>query len=87
MLKDAVTAQVNRHFFYPVNDGEQSVEGQADVMLQVMPQGDMQIILIQTKNPLIRKFVEQQVKKMKVDKDEVVAGEIFKYRLVFKARG
>jgi hypothetical protein len=35
---------------------------------------------------VMKKFIERQVSKMKVNKQEVVAGEIFKYRLVFKAK-
>lgn len=83
-LREAVTAQVNRHLFFLVADGEK-VAGEADVMLQVMPEGDVQVVLIQTNNPLIRKFIERQVRKMKIDKKEFVAGEILKYRFVFKA--
>jgi len=84
-LREAVTAQVNKHLFFLVSEGEK-VTGEADVMLQVMPDGDVQVVLIQTKNPLIKKFIERQVTKMKIDRNEVVAGEILKYRFVFKAR-
>lgn len=84
-FKDAVTAQVNKHLFFLANNGEK-VEGQADVMLQVMPEGDVQVVLIQTKNILVKKFIERQVSKMKIKKDEVVTGEILKFRFVFKAR-
>ncbi len=84
-FKEAVTAQVNKHLFFLATDGEK-VEGQADVMLQVMPEGDVQVVLIQTKNPLIKKFIEHQVKKMKIKKNEVVAGQVLQYRFVFKAR-
>ena len=55
-------------------------------MLQVLPEGDVQVVLIQTRNPLVKKFIENQVKKMKIDKAEVVTGQILKYRFVFKAR-
>jgi len=85
-LKAAVTSQVNKHIFYPVQGESKNIEGQADVMFQVMPAGDVQVVLIQTKNPLMKKFIENQAKKMKVGKDEYVAGEIFKYRFVFKAK-
>jgi hypothetical protein len=83
-LREAVTKQVNKHLFFLVN-GDEKVDGAADVMLQVMPEGDIQVVLIQTKNPLVKLFIERQVKKMKITKDEVVAGEILKYRFVFKA--
>jgi hypothetical protein len=84
-FKEAVTAQVNKHLFFLLSNGER-IEGQADVMLQVLPQGDVQVVLIQTKNPLVKKFIENQVKKMKIKKDEVVVGEILHYRFIFKGR-
>jgi hypothetical protein len=85
-LKAAITKQINRHFFYPVSDTEESVEGFADVTFQVLPEGNVQVLMIQTKNALVRKFIERQAAKMKVDKDQVVVGEIFQYRLTFKAK-
>ncbi|MFM9986471.1 MAG: hypothetical protein ACKVOK_14625 [Flavobacteriales bacterium] len=84
-FREAVTRQINKHLFFITEDG-QKVEGNADVMLQVMPEGDVHVVLIQTKNPLVKKFIENQVKKMKIDKAEVVTGQILKYRFVFKAR-
>lgn len=81
-LKHSVDKQINRHLYYP---GE-NIEGKADVMLEVMPKGDMRVVLIQTANPLMKKFIERQVKKMKVNQNEVVAGELFKYRIVFRAK-
>lgn len=84
-FREAVTRQINKHLFF-LTEGNQSVEGQADVMLQVLPEGDVQVVLIQTRNPLVKKFIEKQVKKMKIDKSEVVTGQILKYRFVFKAR-
>ena len=85
-LKTAVDRQVNKHIFYPVQGEEKNLEGKADVMLQVMPHGDVNVVLILSGNPLVKKFIEKQVKKMKVDSKEVVAGEIFKYRFVFRAK-
>ncbi len=55
-------------------------------MLEVMPKGDIQVVLIQSGNPLVKNFIECQVKKMKVNTDEVIVGEIFKNRFVFKAK-
>jgi hypothetical protein len=85
-LQSAVNHQINRHIYNPGHEGNTQLEGKADVMLQLMPEGDVQVVLIQTANPLMKKFIEKQVKKMKVDKNEVVAGEIFKYRFVFRAK-
>lgn len=56
------------------------------MMLEVMPKGDIQVVLIQSGNPLVKNFIECQVKKMKVNTDEVIVGEIFKNRFVFKAK-
>jgi hypothetical protein len=44
----------------------------------------VRVILIKTKNPLLEKFIENQAKKMKVGKDEVVIGEVFRYRFSFQ---
>ncbi len=85
-LKSAVDRQVNKHIFYPTQGDEKNIEGNANVMLQVMPKGDVNVVLIQSGNPLVKKFIEKQVKKMKVDSNEVVAGQIFKYRFVFRAK-
>jgi outer membrane biosynthesis protein TonB len=85
-LKSSMNRQISRHMYYPEEARSGNLDGKADVLLEVMPEGDVQVILIQTSNPIMKKFIERQVKKMKVSKDEVVAGEIFKYRLVFKAK-
>lgn len=85
-LKTALDRQVNRHIFNPVVGESKNLKGKADVMLEIMPKGDIQVVLIQTANPLMKYFIEKQVKKMKVNTDEVIVGEIFKYRFVFKAK-
>ncbi len=85
-LKTALDRQVNRHIFNPVQGESSNLKGKADVMLEVLPKGDIQVVLIQTANPLMKYFIEKQVKKMKVNTDEVIVGEIFKYRFVFKAK-
>ncbi|MFN0032615.1 MAG: hypothetical protein ACKVOR_10690 [Flavobacteriales bacterium] len=83
-FKEAVTKQVNKHLFF-LAEGGKDIAGEADVMLSVLPEGDVHVIFILTKNPLIKKFVEKQVSKMKIAKDQVVAGQILNYRFVFKA--
>ena len=82
-LKRSMDKQVDKHIFFPQNEKE-AMEGTADVLLQVYPDGDVRVIMIQTKNVLIQKFIEAQVKKMKVDKDAVVIGEVFRYRFSFR---
>jgi hypothetical protein len=77
--------EINRHIFNPSVAGEE-VKGEAAIMLEVMPEGNLRVVTINTKNPLIQKFVELQVKKMRIDSDELVVGELFRYRLVFKAQ-
>lgn len=85
VVKSALDTEVSKHIFNPtVKSG--AVEGEANVMLRVMPEGNVQVVLIQTKNPVIQKFIERQVSKMKVDKEGLVIGEIFKYRFVFKTQ-
>lgn len=85
VVKQALDNQVNKHIFNPTVKSD-AVEGEANVMLRVMPEGNVQVVLIQTKNPIIAKFIERQVNKMKVDKEGLVIGEIFKYRFVFKTQ-
>lgn len=85
-MKNSLNQQLSKHMYYPEEARENKLEGKADVMLRVMPEGDVQVILVQTANPLMKKFIERQVNKMKLNKNEVVAGEIFRYRLVFKAK-
>jgi hypothetical protein len=85
-LQTSMNQQLNRYIYYPDEARTGKMEGKADVMLRLMPEGDVQVFLIQTANPLMKKFIERQVSKMKLNKNEVVAGEIFKYRLVFKAK-
>lgn len=82
-LKRSMDKQVDKHIFFPQSEKE-AMEGTADVLLQVYPDGDIRVIMIQTKNVLIQKFIEAQVKKMKVDKDAVVIGEVFRYRFSFR---
>lgn len=83
-LKKNVDKQVNKHIFFPSTSSEK-LNGSADVMFQIFPDGDVRVVLIQTKNPLIKKFIESQAKKMKVNKENVVIGEIFRYRFTFKS--
>jgi hypothetical protein len=85
-LQTSMNQQLNRYIYYPDEARTGKMEGKADAMLRLMPEGDVQVFLIQTANPLMKKFIERQVSKMKLNKNEVVAGEIFKYRLVFKAK-
>jgi hypothetical protein len=85
-LKEAITKQIYKHFFFPVIENEESMEGSANVTFQVLPEGNVQVLLVQTGNPAVRKFIERRASKIKVSKDLVVAGEIFQFRLTFKAK-
>lgn len=80
-----VTKEVNRHLFNPSVMGKE-MNGEAAVMLEVMPEGNLKVVTINTKNPLLKRFIENQVKKMKIDSDQLVVGELFRYKLVFKAQ-
>ncbi len=82
-LKRSLDKQVSKHIFYPTMS-EEKIEGSADVMFQIYPDGDVRVVMIHTKNPLIRKFIEKQAEKMQVDKESVVIGEVFRYRFSFK---
>lgn len=80
-----VGKEINRHIFNPSAQGA-DIKGEAAVMLEMMPEGNLKVVTIQTQNPLLQKFIERQVKKMKIDSDELVVGELFRYKLVFKAQ-
>ncbi|MEZ4798590.1 MAG: hypothetical protein R2809_02200 [Flavobacteriales bacterium] len=82
--KKNMDKEVRKHIFFPSNSSEQ-VSGQADVMFQVFPDGEVKVVMIQTKNPFIKKFIERQAQKMKVDSNTAVVGEIFRYRFTFKS--
>jgi hypothetical protein len=84
-VENQVNKEVRRHLFNPAVTGKE-VNGEAAVMLEVMPGGNLKVVTINTKNPLLKKFIENQVKKMKVDSDELVVGELFRYKFVFKAQ-
>lgn len=81
-LKRSLNKEVNKHLFYPQN--KTVLNGTADVMLQVYPDGDIRIVYIKATDENIKAFVESQVKKMKVDKESVIIGEVFRYRFNFK---
>ncbi len=83
VMKAAMDKQVSKHLFHPLQGKEQG-QGSANVMLRVMPRGDVQVVTIKSDNPHIQKFVENQVRKMKIPANEVVVGQLFKYQLVFK---
>lgn len=82
-VRTSIEKQISKHIYFPQTEKE-ALEGTADVTLQVYPDGDVRVILIQSKNPLVKKFIERQVNKMKVDQNSVVVGELFKYRFEFK---
>lgn len=84
-VANEVTKEVNRHLFNPSVMGKE-MNGEAAVMLEVMPEGNLKVVTINTKNPLLKRFIENQVKKMKIDSDQLVVGELFRYKLVFKAQ-
>jgi hypothetical protein len=85
-LKEAIAKQIYKHFFFPVIENEESIEGSANVTFQVLPEGNVQVLLVQTGNSDVRKLIECRAAKIKVSKDLVVAGEIFQFRIIFKAR-
>ncbi|MBL7944042.1 MAG: hypothetical protein JNM00_14830 [Flavobacteriales bacterium] len=82
-LKKAVQKQLNKYLFFPVmkHDGG---EGQADVMLQVYPNGEIKPVFINTENNLLRAFLERQISRMHVDPEKVIAYEVFRFRFAFR---
>jgi hypothetical protein len=78
-----VRRQMEKHIYFPQGQ-KADFEGTADVMFQVYPEGDIHIVLIQTKNPKIQQFIEKQAAQMKIDSSEIQVGQVFKYRFEFK---
>lgn len=83
-VEASVEKQVQRHLFFPVNKADE-IEGTADILLEVFPNGNMRAVTIRTSNPVVKRFVENQVSKMKVDSQSGDVGKLFRYRLTFKA--
>ena len=84
-VANQMSKEINRHLFNPSVLGKE-VKGEAAIMLEVMPEGNLKVVTIHTKNLMIQKFVENQVKKMKIDSNELVVGELFRYKLVFRTQ-
>jgi hypothetical protein len=82
-VEASVERQVQRHLFYPVKNAKE-MEGAAEVVLEIFPNGKVYALSVQTKNPLIKRFVERQVNKMKVEASAGDVGKVFRYRLHFK---
>jgi hypothetical protein len=82
-VESSVERQVEKHLFYPVKNVKE-MEGAAEVVLEIFPNGNVYALSVQTKNPLIKRFVERQVNKMKVEASASDVGKIFRYRIQFK---
>jgi hypothetical protein len=82
-LKKAVQKQLNKYLFFPVMK-QDSGEGQADVMLQVYPNGEIKPVFIKTENNLLRAFLERQISRMRIDPENVIAYEVFRFRFAFR---
>lgn len=82
-LKKAVQRQVNKFLFFPVMK-ESSGEAEADIMLQVYPNGEIKPVFIKTENNLIRAFLVRQISRMRIDPEKVVAYAVFRFRLAFR---
>lgn len=83
-VEASVEKQVQKHLFFPVNKADE-IEGTADILLEVFPNGNMRAVTIRTSNPVVKRFVENQVSKMKVDSQTGDVGKLFRYRLTFKS--
>ncbi len=75
---------MQKHLFFPVNKADE-IEGTADILLEVFPNGNMRAVTIRTSNPVVKRFVENQVSKLKVDSQTGDVGKLFRYRLTFKS--
>ena len=82
-VEASVEKQVQRHLFFPVTKSKE-IEGTADILLEIFPNGNVRAVTIRTSNPVVKRFVEHQVSKMKVDAQSGDVGKLFRYRLTFK---
>ncbi len=82
-LRKAVQKQVNKFLFFPIMK-ETTGETEADIMLQVYPNGEIKPVFIKTENSLIRAFLVRQISRMRIDPEKVVAYEVFRFRLAFR---
>ena len=82
IAKSAMEREVARHFYYPI--GQMKLTGEAEVMLRVLPEGNVEVLLMNTDNAELKEFITRQVTKFRLSKDEIKQGEVYRYRLCFK---
>ena len=80
--RSAMERAIARYFYYPV--GKLGITGEAEIMLRVMPEGNVELLMLSSDNNAVKEFVTRQVPKISLAKDEIVAGEVYRYRLCFK---
>jgi hypothetical protein len=82
IAKSAMEREVARHFYFPI--GQLKLTGEAEVMLRVLPEGNVEVLLMNSDNDELKKFILRQVNKFRLSKEEVKQGEVYRYKLCFK---
>jgi len=82
IARSAMEREVARHFYYPI--GQMKLTGEAEIMLRVLPEGNVELIMMNSSNDELKRFITKQLSKFRFAKDEVKAGEVYRYKLCFK---
>jgi hypothetical protein len=82
-VKQALDRELNQHIFFPSSAGDE-MGGSADVTFEIMPEGYVKVVSIQSENELVENFIVRQVGKMKINITDEMVGEVFKYRFIFR---
>jgi hypothetical protein len=53
-------------------------------MLRVLPEGKVEVLLMNSSNNELKEFITRQVNKFRLTKDEIKQGEVYRYKLCFK---
>ncbi|MDZ4823439.1 MAG: hypothetical protein SH856_08270 [Flavobacteriales bacterium] len=81
--KAALDKLIYKNIYYPVFSKLEN-GSTADVTFKVEENGMLTILSIHASNSSVRSFVEGQLENVKLKKEDVMAGEMFRYRLRFK---
>jgi hypothetical protein len=82
IAKSAMEREVARHLYFPI--GQMKLTGEAEVMLRVLPEGKVEVLLMNSTNNELKEFITRQVNKFRLTKDEIKQGEVYRYKLCFK---
>jgi len=78
---DRLKSQLNRHVVFPTSA---PVYGEVDVVLQVNPLGEVEVLQSRSLNEQLSDYVAKKLEKVRLTKDDISLGQVIRYRFVFK---